>query len=79
MGTVMGDLALIHLPFGGIYLIGGMARAITPWLGPLGFAEAFRGKGRFTDFMGQFGVAVVQDDYAALTGCASHLGHLPIG
>ena len=79
MGTVMGDPALIHLPFGGIYLIGGMARAITPWLAPLGFADAFRGKGRFTGFMEQFGVAVVQDDYAALTGCASHLGHLPIG
>lgn len=79
LGTVMGDLALIHLPFGGIYLIGGMARAITPWLAPLGFADAFRDKGRFAGFMDQFGVAVVKDDYAALTGCASHLRHLPIG
>ncbi len=76
LGTVMGDLALIHLPFGGLYLIGGMARAITPWLEPLGFAEAFRAKGRFSAFMQQFGVAVVQDDYAALTGCAAHLGHM---
>ena len=78
LGTVMGDLALIHLPFGGLYLIGGMARAITPWLDPLGFADAFRAKGRFGPFMEQFGVAVVQDDYAALTGCAAHLGHLPV-
>lgn len=79
LGAVMGDLALIHLPFGGLYLIGGMARAITPWLGPLGFAAAFRDKGRFGGFMEQFGVAVVQDDYAALTGCAAHLSHLPQG
>ncbi|WP_071674934.1 glucokinase [Nioella nitratireducens] len=76
LGTVMGDLALIHLPFGGLFLIGGMARAITPWLEPLGFAQSFRAKGRFSGFMDQFGIAVVQDDYAALTGCASHLGHM---
>ncbi|MFO7921402.1 ROK family protein [Rhodobacteraceae bacterium W635] len=79
LGTVLGDLALIHLPFGGIYLIGGMARAVTPWVGPLGLAEAFAAKGRFSEFMDQFGIAVVEDDYAALTGCASHLRHLPIG
>ena len=77
LGTVVGDLALIHLPFGGIFLVGGMARAITPWLPRLGFAEAFRAKGRFGDFMDQFGVAVVTDDYAALSGCAAHLDHLP--
>jgi len=77
LGIVMGDLALIHLPFGGIFLVGGMARAITPWLAPLGFAETFRAKGRFADFMDQFGIAVVTDDYAALSGCAAHLDHLP--
>lgn len=77
LGTVMGDLALIHLPFGGIFLVGGMARAVTPWLTPLGFTDAFRAKGRFGDFMDQFGVAVVTDDYAALSGCAAHLDHLP--
>ena len=76
LGTVLGDLALIHLPFGGIFLVGGMARAITPWLTPLGFADAFRAKGRFAEFMDQFSIAVVTDDYAALMGCAAHLDHL---
>ncbi len=76
MGTVVGDLALNHLPFGGIYLVGGVTRAFAPWLGPLGMAEAMRDKGRFSDFMGQFGVFVVTDDYAALTGCATHLARL---
>ena len=79
LGTVMGDLALIHLPFGGIYLVGGMARAIAPWLQELDFAPAFRAKGRFARFMDQFGIAVVTDDYAALSGCAAHLDHLPAG
>lgn len=72
-GTVTGNLALIHLPFGGIFLIGGMARAISPWLAPLGYADALRDKGRFSGFMKNFPVFVIEDDYAALTGCAHHL------
>jgi glucokinase len=73
LGNVLGDLALIHLPFGGIYLIGGMARAMTPYLGPLGLTAAFRDKGRFSGFLEGFGVSVVEDDFAALTGCAAYL------
>lgn len=73
LGTVTGNLSLIHLPFGGIYLIGGLARAVTPWLGRFGYAEAMRDKGRFAGFMKNFGVHVIEDDYAALTGCAHHL------
>lgn len=73
LGTVAGDLALIHLPFGGIYLIGGVARAFTPWLERFDFAAAFRDKGRFSDFMDNFTLRVIEDDYAALTGCAVYL------
>lgn len=76
LGIVAGNLALTNLPFGGIYLIGGVSRALAPWFAEFGFAEAFRDKGRFAGFMGNFGVAVVEDDYAALTGCAAHLKHL---
>ena len=77
LGTVAGDLALIHLPFGGIYLAGGVARAVAPHLNASGFAEAFRDKGRFSGFMRNFPVFVIEDDYAALTGCARHLTALP--
>ncbi|UWQ16746.1 glucokinase [Jannaschia sp. M317] len=73
MGTVAGNLALIHLPLGGVYLVGGVARAMAPYMSEMGFAEAFRSKGRFSGFMGNFGVSLVVDDYAALTGCASYL------
>jgi glucokinase len=72
-GTVAGDLALVTLPFGGIFLSGGVARAIAPWLGPFGFAEAFRDKGRFSDFVAGFAVSVIDDDFAALRGLARHL------
>lgn len=73
LGAVAGDLALIHLPFGGVYLCGGVARAFGAHLGPMGFAAAFRDKGRFAGFMADFPVWLVEDDYAALTGCAVHL------
>jgi glucokinase len=76
LGAVVGDLALIHLPFGGIYLIGGVARAFTPHFDRFGFATAFRDKGRFSSLMDEFPLSVVEDDYAALTGCASYLAGL---
>ncbi|ABD54860.1 ROK family protein [Jannaschia sp. CCS1] len=73
LGDVAGNLVLSHLPFGGVFLVGGVTRAFAPYLDQFGFVEAFRSKGRFSTFMEQFGVSVVSDDYAALTGCASHL------
>jgi glucokinase len=73
LGSEIGNLALIHLPFGGIYLIGGVARAFQPYLERFDFAGAFRDKGRFAGFMGNFAVSVIEDDYAALTGCAVYL------
>jgi len=73
LGAETGNLALIHLPFGGIYLVGGVARAFTAHLGRMGFTEAFRNKGRFAGFMEGFSVSILEDDYAPLTGCAVYL------
>lgn len=73
LGTVCGNLSLIQLPFGGVYLVGGVARAFAPHLVNFGFGDAFRDKGRFAGFMSNFAVHVIEDDYAALTGSASHL------
>ncbi|KUF11871.1 glucokinase [Pseudoponticoccus marisrubri] len=72
-GRYAGDLALVTLPFGGIYLVGGVIRHLGPHLLRLGFAEAFADKGRFNAYMTQFPVHLVTDDYAALRGCAGHL------
>lgn len=72
LGHFAGDMALTHLPRGGIYLVGGVARALLPHLEKHGFAECFAAKGRFAAFMAQFPVHVVQDDYAALVGAASY-------
>ena len=73
MGTFVGNQALIQLPFGGIYLIGGVARAMAPHLQDFGFEAAFCDKGRFNEFMKNFPVSVIEDDFAALIGCASYL------
>jgi len=73
LGTVCGNLSLIQLPFGGVYLVGGVARAFGPYLTQFGFADAFRDKGRFAGFMSNFSVSVVEDDYAALAGSAAHI------
>ncbi|MEM8630233.1 MAG: ROK family protein [Pseudomonadota bacterium] len=73
LGTVAGNLALGYLPFGGVYLVGGVARAFSDHLAQYDFAGAFRDKGRFAGFMQNFSVAVIEDDFAALTGCAAHM------
>jgi glucokinase len=73
LGAAVGNLALTHLPFGGIYLCGGVARAFAPYFEPLGFEAAFSEKGRFAPFMAQFSVSLVTDDFAALTGSAVYL------
>jgi len=39
----------------------------------MGFRAAFSDKGRFAGFMQNFSVEIVEDDFAALSGCAAHL------
>ena len=75
LGSVLGNLALTHLPYGGIFLIGGMSRAMTPYLAPMGLADAICDKGRFGTFLRAFPVWVVEDDFAALAGCAAYLAN----
>jgi glucokinase len=73
MGLVVSNLALTNLPYGGIYLAGGVARAMAPVLLAGGFGATFTGKGRFSEFLRGFSVRLIEDDYAALTGCAAAL------
>ncbi len=70
LGSVTGDLALTHLPYGGIYLTGGVIQALLPNLHTDRLIDAFTSKGRFTDFMDQFSICLIRDDQPALRGCA---------
>ena len=76
LGQVAGDLALAHLPMGGLYFIGGMARAIAPLLDQMGFYEPFTAKGPYTQIMRDIPVFLIEDDSAALQGCARYLRQL---
>jgi glucokinase len=73
LGQALADLALIHLPYGGIFLIGGMARALTPHFDAFGLTPTFRDARRVDLLQKDFSVTVVEDDFAALTGCAAYL------
>ncbi|WP_136644560.1 ROK family protein [Tabrizicola sp. YIM 78059] len=73
LAQMLADLALIHLPYGGIYLIGGMSRAMTPHMASFGLGAQFREPRRVDLLEQDFSITVVEDDYAALTGCAAYL------
>ena len=73
LASVTVDLSLCHLPFGGIYLAGGVARKLAPYFDRFGFGAAFQAQDKKTDLMQAMGVTLIQDDYAALKGCANFL------
>lgn len=69
----LADLALVHLPYSGIYLIGGMARAAAPCMKRFNLKKKFRQNRRVDLLNKDFSVTIVEDDYAALSGCAAYL------
>ncbi len=71
LARVSANLALAHLPFGGIFLTGGVARAIGPFLGPMGYEMAFVARGNSGPLMRDFPVFLILDDFAALRGAAT--------
>lgn len=75
-GAVAGDLALVNLPYGGVYLAGGIAPKILDqrWV-PL-FIQAFTNKGRMSSLAQSFPVHVVTHPSAGLLGAALIASHL---
>lgn len=70
LGRVAGDIALAHLPMGGLYLIGGTARAIAPHLAQSSFLTRFSARGPYAEILRAIPVFLIEDDNAALRGCA---------
>lgn len=59
-GTETGNLALKVLPYGGVYLIGGVTKGLKDYMLQNDiFMQAFLDKGRLTDFMKEFRVMIV--------------------
>lgn len=62
-GTETGNLALKTLPYGGIYLIGGVTNGIKDYLiNDSKFMDSFYDKGRLSDLMKEFRVMLVNPD-----------------
>ena len=71
-GQAFGDFALMNMALGGVYLIGGVARAMLPYLKEENFKENFYDRGKFSEIMKKISIHLVLDDYAALKGCANY-------
>ena len=67
------NLALKMYSIGGLYIGGGILPKILPLITPLTFKEAFEEKGRFSSWLKEIAVIVINDDKTALKGAALSL------
>jgi len=75
-GAEAGNLALKVLPYGGLYVAGGIAPKILPLLDDGGFLEAFRAKGRMRPLLERMPVHVVLEPKVGLRGAALRAAQL---
>ncbi len=69
-GRAAGNVALVYLARGGVYLAGGIAPKILSWLERPAFRAGFLAKGRLAAFLERVPVRVVLDDRVAVYGAA---------
>jgi glucokinase len=67
-GAEAGNLALKCLPYGGVYIAGGIALRIEDAMKSPEFLAGFHGKGRFGELLKTIPIAIVKDHHAALRG-----------
>jgi glucokinase len=69
-GAMAGNLALINLAFGGVYVAGGIAPKIIPQIKNSVFMRAFKHKGRMSKLLEIMPVSVVMNTTVGLRGAA---------
>lgn len=67
-GAEAGNLALKLLPYGGLYIAGGIARKILPLMKNGHFLRAFNAKGRMGDLLAQIPVYVILNPLVGVLG-----------
>lgn len=72
LGRLAGDLALIFMSRGGVYLTGGIAQKIVPALKKGNFRAAFEDKAPHSAVLRQMPVYVITHPLAALAGLAAY-------
>ena len=75
-GAEAGNLALRLLPYGGLYIAGGIAPKILPLFERYQFLSSFLNKGRMAPILEKIPVAVITNAKVGLIGAAIHAGHL---
>lgn len=75
-GAEAGNLALKCLPAGGVYVAGGIAPVILPFIEKGGFREAFENKGYMRRVMEKIPILVVQEPDLGLRGAAVRAGSM---
>ena len=70
LGSVAGDIALTFGARGGVYIAGGIAPRILPFLKASPFRERFERKGRFQPYLAEVPTWVITHEHAALLGAA---------
>lgn len=71
LGRVAGDMALVFMARGGVYLAGGISQHILPALQRPGFRAAFNDKAPHSELMAAMPIYVVTHPTAALVGLAA--------
>jgi glucokinase len=69
-GTAAGNAALSLQATGGVYLAGGIAQRVLPWLQSGGFLEAFLDRGLVRSLLERIPVRVILEERAGLLGAA---------
>ncbi len=77
-GAEAGNLVLRALATGGLFLGGGIAPKILPWLRGEAFRRAFTDKGRLSPLVAATPVHVILDERAALLGAARRAAEGPL-
>jgi glucokinase len=75
-GAFTGDLALVTLPAGGVYIAGGIAPKLLSCLQDGNFIEAFFDKGRMRELVQSFPVKVITNPHSGLLGAAHYAARL---
>lgn len=73
-GAQAGNLALTSLPFGGVFIAGGIAPKLIDKLADGQFMQAFRAKHPMTELMARFPVKVIMEPRTGLIGAALRAG-----
>ncbi|WP_116964387.1 glucokinase [Fastidiosibacter lacustris] len=69
-GAVAGDMALVTLPKGGLYIVGGIAPKIITQMQDGRFMKTFQDKGRLSGLMKEIPIFVVMDTDVGIKGAA---------